>query len=88
MSPIPAVLIYLAAMALPALLLYHFHALHWSLHLLALAAAIGLGFVPIPPELQRPGFDLLFGFVFVSLLIWGAGGLVLYSTQEHHHKHA
>jgi hypothetical protein len=88
MSPVPAVLVYLAAMALPALLLWRFHALHWSLHLLALAVAIGLGFVPIPPEMQRPGYDLLFGFVFIALLIWGVGGLVLYATHEHHHKHA
>jgi len=88
MSPIPAVLVYLAALALPALLLWRYHALHWGLHLLALAAAIGFGFVPIPPSMQRPGYDLLFGFVFVALLIWGAGGLVLYSTHNHRHGHA
>ena len=88
MSPILAVLVYLAAMALPGLLLHRFHALHWSLHLLALAGALGLGFVPIPPMMQTPQYDLAFGFVFVSLLVWGAGGLILYRTHEHRHKHA
>jgi drug/metabolite transporter (DMT)-like permease len=88
MSPISAVMVYLAAMALPALLLYRFHALHWSLHLLALVGAIGIGFIPIPPNMQTPQYDLAFGFAFVSLLVWGAGGLILHRTHEHRHKHA
>jgi hypothetical protein len=88
MSPKLAVLVYLAALAIPALLLWRFHAAHWSLHLLALAAAIGLGFIPIPPEMQGPTYDLMFGFIFVSLLTWGAGGLIMYRTHGHHEKHA
>ena len=88
MPNILAVLVYLLAMGLPVLLLHHFHAQHWFWHAIAVAAAIGLGFVPIPPDLQRPGFDLVFGFVFIALMVWGAGGLILYHTHEHRERHA
>jgi hypothetical protein len=88
MSPTLAVLVYLAAMAIPALLLWRFHAAHWFWHLAAVLTAAGLGFIPIPPDMQTPGYDLLFGFVFVALLIWGAGGLIMHRTHEHHEKHA
>jgi hypothetical protein len=88
MSPKLAVLVYLAALAIPARLLWRFHSAHWNLHLLALAAAIGLGFIPIPPEMRGPFGDLLFGFIFVALVVWGAGGLILYRTHGHREKHA
>ena len=87
MSPALAVPVYVAAIAIPVLLIWYFHT-HWSLHLLALAVAVGLGFIPIPPEMQRPGYDLFFGFVFVSLMIWGAGGLIFHRGHPHHEKHA
>jgi hypothetical protein len=54
---------------------------------LSVLAAITLGFIPIPFALQKPEFDLLFGFVFIVLMIWGAGGLILFRTH-HHEKHA
>ena len=88
MSPKLAVLVYLAAILLPTLLLCRFHAAHWFWHLAAVLAAAGLGFMPIPPEWQGPSYDLLFGFIFVVLLVWGVGGLILYRTHEHHAKHA
>jgi hypothetical protein len=88
MPAILAVLVYLAAIGLPLYLLYRFHSQHWSWHVLAIAAAIGLGLVPIPPGLQKPGFDLMFGSLFAALLVWGAGGLILYNTHGHHEKHA
>jgi hypothetical protein len=88
MSPKLAVLVYLAALAISALLLWRFHTAHWSLHLLALTAAGALGLMPIPPELQGPDRDLMLGFAFVTLLVWGGGGLILYSAHAHHQKHA
>jgi hypothetical protein len=88
MSPKMAVLVYLAAITLPTLLLWRFHSAHWFWHLAAVVAAAGLGMMPIPPDFQTPTYDLLFGFVFVVLLVWGAGGLVLYRTHGHHEKHA
>jgi hypothetical protein len=86
-----AVLVYLLAMGIPIFLLYRFHSQTWYWHTLSVLAAIGLGFLPIPFTLQKPGFDLLFGFVFIVLMIWGAGGLILFRTHHHtphHQKHA
>ena len=88
MPTILAVLVYLLAMGLPIYLLYQFHSQHWIWHALAIAAAIGLGFIPIPAQLQNPGFDLVFGFAFIALMIWGAGGLIVYHTHGHREKHA
>jgi hypothetical protein len=90
MSGMLAVLVYLLAIGIPIVLLYRFHSQAWYWHSLCLVAALVLGFVPIPSELQKPGFDLLFGFAFTTLMIWGAGGLILYRTghQPHHRKHA
>lgn len=82
-----AVLVYLSAVAIPLYLLHHFHSQQWYWHVLAVAASIGLGLAPVPPDFQSQGFDLLFGFLFVSLLFWGAGGLLVYHPSSHH-KHA
>ena len=88
MPVILAVLVYLAAFGVPIYLLHRFHAQQWTWHVLAVAVTVGLGLVPAPPQLISPGFDLCFGFVFTVLVVWGAGGLILYSTHEHHEKHA
>jgi thiol:disulfide interchange protein len=86
-----AVLVYLLAMGIPIFLLYRFHSQAWYWHTLSVLAAIALGFTPIPVEFQKPEFDLLFGFVFIVLMIWGAGGLILFRQHHHtphHEKHA
>lgn len=86
-----AVLVYLLAMGIPIYLLYHFHSQPWYWHTLAVLTAIALGFLPIPIALQKPEFDLLFGFTFIVLTIWGAGGLLLFRTHPdtpHRQKHA
>ena len=85
-----AVLVYLVAMGIPIYLLYRFHTHAWYWHLLCVLGAVGMGFIPIPVSLQKPEFDLLFGFVFITLMIWGAGGLILPRTTHHHHheRHA
>jgi hypothetical protein len=86
-----AVLVYLLAMGIPIYLLYRLHSQAWYWHSLSVLAAISLGFLPIPTALQRPEFDLLFGFTFIVLMIWGAGGLILFRTHHdtrHHEKHA
>ena len=86
-----AVLVYLLAMGIPIFLLFRFHSQTWYWHSLSVLAAITLGFIPIPFELQQPEFDLLFGFTFIVLMIWGAGGLLLFRPQHHtphHEKHA
>jgi hypothetical protein len=84
-----AVLVYLLAMGIPIYLLSRFHSQSWYWHTLSVLAAITLGFIPIPFELQKPEFDLLFGFTFIVLMIWGAGGLILFRTHHaHDQKHA
>jgi hypothetical protein len=88
MPAILAILAYVVAIGIPVFLLQRFHSRHWFWHTLAIVAAVGLGFIPIPQDLQRPGHDLLFGSVFVALMIWGAGGLILYHTRGHRERHA
>ena len=91
MFGIAAVLVYLLAMAIPIGLLYRFHSQAWYWHTLSVLAAVALGFIPIPVTLQKPEFDMLFGFTFIMLMIWGAGGLILYRPHHHtphHEKHA
>ena len=87
MSSMWAVLVYTAAMAIPIYLLHQFHTQAWPWHVLAVIASIVLGLTPVPQAFQGPGFDLLLGFVFVALLFWGAGGLIVYHPG-HHQKHA
>jgi hypothetical protein len=72
-----AVLSYFLAVAIPVYLLRHFHSQSWYWHVLAALAAVGIGFMPAPAAWNTPGSDLIFGFAFVLLLVWGVGGLVL-----------
>ena len=89
MSSTVVVLVYLLAIGIPAFLLYRFHSQSWPWHVLAIAAAFGLGFMPTPPAWKTIGFDLAFGFGFIFLLAWGFGGLVMYRPHgSHRHKHA
>lgn len=76
-----AVLVYLAAFAIPLFLLYRYHSMAWYWHVLALLAAVGMGFVQPPASL-----DLVYGAVFVFLVVWGLGGLVAF--RWHREKHA
>ena len=83
-----AVLVYAAALAVPVYLLHHFQSQAWYWHVLAVGASLALGLAPVPPEFQAPGFDLFLGSAFVVLLIWGAGGLIVYHPHQRHQKHA
>ena len=90
MSGMLPVLVYLFAMGLPLYLLYHFHSQAWYWHSLAVAAAVCLGLIPIPSQLQNPVCDLIFGFMFIALVLWGVCGLLLFHThnEKADHKHA
>ncbi len=87
MFGISAVLVYLLAMGIPLLLLYRFHPVAWYWHSLAVVAAMTMGFIPMPAQIQNPAFDLAFGFVFIALLIWGVCGLLLFHAHRDE-KHA
>lgn len=63
-------LVYGGAFCIAVALLYFFRT-PWYWHVLAVLAAVGLGLIP---DLRDRGFpDLLVGFVFFGLLVWGIG---------------
>lgn len=70
MNPLAVFSVYGAALALAVVLLFFFHA-RWFWHVLSVAAALGIGLTPLPPEWKVP--DLVVGFVFFFLLAWGVG---------------
>lgn len=82
-----AIVAFLLAFAVPIYLLYQFNSHSWVWHVLAILAALSLGFVQTPPEWKTKTFDLLFGSAFVFLLTWGIGGL-LPVVRHHHQRHA
>ncbi len=85
MNPAVVALAYGAALALALALLY-FYRVGWYWHVLSAAAAFGLGFTPLPPEWGIP--DLLVGFVFILLLVWGLGFPFFLTHHAHIAHHA
>jgi len=81
-----AILVYIVAIGIPVALLFRYKSQAWYWHVLAVAAGLALGFIPTPQQLKTGSFDLLFGGLFILLMIWGIGGLVIY--RPHLHKHA
>jgi len=88
MSFTVVVLVYASALGLALLMLYLFKAQAWYWHLLSLAAAFGVGLMPPPAGWQGPVVDLLFGTVFIFLLVWGVGGLLVSGSRSPRRKHA
>ena len=86
MFSILAVLIYLVAFCVPVYLLYHFGPQNWFWHLLAVIAALAIGFIPTSPAWKTTALDLIFGSTFISMMTWGIGGFAL--TWRHRVKHA
>jgi hypothetical protein len=76
------ILVFLLAFSIPAYLAYRFHSHSWIWHALAIAAALVLGFVPMPPEWQSKTFDLILGATVASLIVWGITGL--FAVERHH----
>ncbi len=67
------VLVYACSFLLAVVLLYLFHTA-WYWHVLSIAAALVIGLWPPPAPLAgRPVFDLLVGFLFIFLFVWGIG---------------
>jgi hypothetical protein len=71
MSPLWVVLVYGSSVLLAVLLLYFFHSRSWYWHIVSAALAIALGLIPLPAEWAGPKTDLLVGFLFLLLLVWG-----------------
>ena len=63
-------------LALPIYLLYRFRSQAWYWHVLAVIVALVIGLMPGTALLQTLGGSMLYGFVFVVLMLWGIGGLI------------
>ena len=50
--------------------------LAWYWHVLAVIVALVIGLMPGTALLQTLGGSMLYGFVFVVLMLWGIGGLI------------
>lgn len=86
MSAMWVFLSYGISLGLAVFLLYFFHARSWYWHMLSVLLALGLGLVPPVQNWQGPAYDLILGSIFVFLLIWGIGGMLMFKT--HHERHA
>jgi hypothetical protein len=73
MSGSVVILVYFLAMLLAIFLLWRFSHVAWYWHVLAVAAAVGLGAMPPMTISGNPVYDLAIGCGFILLLIWGAG---------------
>jgi len=66
-------LTYLAVVVAAAFLLWRFSHVRWYWHVLAVAVAFGLGFMPPLVKEQTILYDAALGAAFLFLLFWGAG---------------
>lgn len=76
---------YLISVALACGLLYWFGARAWYWHVLSVLAAMALGLSPVPQQVRGPVADVSIGFVFLLLLIWGAGAPFVHRAHEEKH---
>ena len=72
-------------LALPIFLLYRFRSQAWYWHVLAVIVALVIGLMPGTALLQTLGGSMLYGFVFVVLMLWGIGGLIPYRPRRAKH---
>jgi hypothetical protein len=86
MSSMWAVPVYAVAIGAPLAVLYFHGSTHWYWHALAILAALAVGLVSPPVQVQGVTFDMICGFVFIFLMVWGIGGIVVF--RPHHAKHA
>ena len=72
-------------LALPIYLLYRFRSQAWYWHVLAVIVALVIGLMPGTALLQTLGGSMLYGFVFVGLMLWGVGGLIPFKRLRNKH---
>src|SRR4051794_5385454 len=90
MSPLLVALCYSSAIAVSLLLLWYFGCSFWLLHAAGVVAAFAIGLIPMSEPWNTPINTLAVGWVFLLLLSWGAGGLILrlihYDKSFHAHS--
>jgi thiol:disulfide interchange protein len=72
-------------LALPIFLLYRFRSQAWYWHVLAVIVALVIGMMPGTALLQTLGGSMLYGFMFVVLMLWGIGGLIPFKRLRNKH---
>jgi hypothetical protein len=64
-------------------LLHHFRAKAWYWHVLSVAIAFMLGFMPLSPAWIARHLDLMVGLLFLFFLLWGACAPFFRHTRHH-----
>ena len=81
-----AALVFVLGVSLPIYLLFRFHPLAWPWHVLAVLAALAVGFSPGTALLNTVPGTFLYGFAIGFLGIWGLGGIVGFHKKSVTHK--
>ncbi|HUP04053.1 MAG TPA: hypothetical protein VMU19_08690 [Bryobacteraceae bacterium] len=79
-----ATLVFFLGISLPIYLLRRFHSVAWPWHLLALFAALAIGFAPGTALLDSVAGTFLYGFAIGFLGVWGLGGLARTAREAGH----
>ncbi len=77
--------VFASAFFIALLVLYIRHAA-WYWHVLSVAVALALGLTPFPDAYRPP--DLLTGALFVFLMVWGLGEIVVHPYHRDHRAKA
>ena len=80
-----AIVLDVFAVVFPIFLLYRFRSQAWYWHVLAVLVALVIGGMPGTALLETLGGSMLYGFVFVFLMIWGIGGLIPFRRLRKKH---
>ncbi len=75
------------SVALALVIVYFFHA-RWYWHVLSVLAALAIGFSPPIPGWDGPTRDLVYGFAFLFLLVWGLAEPFLHHFHRQRFRHA
>jgi hypothetical protein len=81
-----AVAVYAAAVALAIFLDWRFGKIRWYWHVLAVALALGIGFMRPIEGLAGPRFDLAAGALFTFLFVWGVSEVFFKVFRLPHHR--
>ena len=87
MSTVWVFAVYGFSVALALVFVYFFHA-RWFWHVLSVLAAFAVGFSPPVLGWNGPSRDLIYGFVFLFLLVWGLAEPFLHHFHRGGLRHA
>jgi hypothetical protein len=82
MSTILVYVVYGFSVALALFFVYLFHA-RWYWHVLSVLAALAVGFSPPVRGWEGPSRDLVYGFVFLFLVVWGLAEPLVHRFHRH-----